>query len=524
MSHEWKWQEEFTERLVAALKAFPDMQREDFRSLFLTRVGEKLELPGPFPAKHSQDPIQALYLIVDECREYKDKAAAVRALSAAMRALKPTAEACAELDECAGLLVWQEDVDAWHDGRTVLEIGQFAEVLEAISRMSTRYPLERIYQAVELAARPPEANPVNRNSNEDLATAVRRLSQMRLGSSADCPLILRFLATLTDALDPADARLLRPVVESIARDRGVSSANLGKGAGQSSSQEMRKKDIRVRVRVRDDLPPSDPPRYLLYARVFNVGGKARTRWEKCHRSCEGHDIDEAEAEFPNLITRLSGSVGNDDVRVQFYLPFDLLAHPVDVWSFDSTGFAVGRRFPVVVRLLDREWKYRWYNSWWIKRWNALNEHAAGWPIADWISWLHDGESNIPTHAKQDSRTFDATRVDDINRCLDTDRNPIASGLGLTFAFDPGSPGCRNIVERAIREGVPLLIWRRDGREASDLEGLLRTVSFDRLADGMRRWRYAMNGNGDDLSGADRGFVLMLDDPNDAPSRHQFVKP
>jgi hypothetical protein len=116
MSHEWKWQEEFTERLVAALKAFPDMQREDFRSLFLTRVGEKLELPGPFPAKHSQDPIQALYLIVDECREYKDKAAAVRALSAAMRALKPTAEACAELDECAGLLVWQEDVDAWHDG------------------------------------------------------------------------------------------------------------------------------------------------------------------------------------------------------------------------------------------------------------------------------------------------------------------------------------------------------------------------------------------------------------------------
>jgi MoxR-like ATPase len=515
MRHEWEWHVEFTKRLVAALDQFPQMYFAEFRSLFLRRVGEELGLSGPFPVREASDPRDHLHEIVDACKGYKDKAAAVRALSAAMRRLRPQEGALAELDECAGLLVWQEDVEAAHDGRTVLEIGQFTDVLEAISRISTRYPLETIHAAVKLAAGPGEANPVR--GTEGLSAIVRRLNEARQDPPVECPLVVRFLARLGCALNPPDAGLLAFVVTSITRDRGLSSADLGEDASQPPFGRPRKD---LRVWVRNISPASGPPRYQLEAKIFHAGEQSSIASKCCPRPCDGHDIDNAAVEFTTLITQLSDTAGTGDVRVQFYLPLDLLAYPVDMWSCDPTGFAVGRRFPVVVRLLDRESEYRIFHEWWVKRWDALAALAADLPIADWISWLHDGESDVPVHAEQEYRVFDARRDDDLNRCLDIDRDPVASGLGLTFAFGRPNAACRNGVEAAIQQGVPLLIWSRDGRKASDLEGRLGTMGVGRLPDGVRHWRYTLKGRSEDSPGSDRGFVLMMDDPHDAPSPSQ----
>jgi hypothetical protein len=522
MSFEWNWHVEFTDRLVAALDEFSDMGSAEFRSRFLRRVGEDLGLPGQFPVRDASDPRDHLVEIVYACRGDEDRAAAVRALSTAMRFLRPREGALAELDECARLLVSREDVDAAHDGLTVLKIGQFASLLEVISRFSTRYPLGTIHEAVKVAAYPGEANPIR--GKEGLSMIVRRLNVVRRGSPVDCPLVLRFLGALARALHPADARLLVPVVESIVRDHALSSADLGNDAGQSPSGKTGMKDLRVWVR--NISPASDSPRYQLNAKIFNVGEPGSIASARCPRPCGGHDIGETAVEFTKLIMQLSDTAGTGDVRVQFYLPLDLIAHPVELWSCDKTGFAVGRRFPVVVRMLDRELEHGMFHEWWLKRWDALIRTAAELPIADWLNWLHDGESDVPELAEQDSRIFYAQRHDDLNRCLDIDQDPMTCGVGLTFTFGRSDEACRNGVESAIQQGVPLLIWPRASRKASDLEGRLGTVGVERLADGVRRWRYALKGVSEDPSGADWGFVLMLDDPHDAPSpsQRQFTAP
>jgi hypothetical protein len=91
-----------TQAWVAAVMAFSDIQKPDFRSLVLTMVGEALGLNAPFAATYSNAASDHVTEIVNSCWGYEDRCGALRALGETMIRLRPHTAAAANMRRLLG--------------------------------------------------------------------------------------------------------------------------------------------------------------------------------------------------------------------------------------------------------------------------------------------------------------------------------------------------------------------------------------------------------------------------------------
>ncbi len=185
---------------------------------------------------------------------------------------------------------------------------------------------------------------------------------------------------------------------------------------------------------------------------------------------------------------------------------------------------IGYRFPVVVRSLDRQQK-RWFHEPWLEKWEILVSEDAR-PLGERIGWLHYGNAVVPERAGTAGRIVHLTGKHDIIRWLARPENYFTAGLALTFPYRHEDDVCLRGVQDAISEGIPLLVWCRDDRDANDLERLLEKVKLRDLSETVRRWRRLTADGEGSADGAMRDIVPLLDHPADAgnPSKRSFTAP
>jgi hypothetical protein len=82
---------------VAAVMAFSDIQKPDFRGLLLTKMGDALGLRAPFAATYSAMASDHVTEIVNSCCGYEDDGKALRALAETLIKLRPNTSAAANL-------------------------------------------------------------------------------------------------------------------------------------------------------------------------------------------------------------------------------------------------------------------------------------------------------------------------------------------------------------------------------------------------------------------------------------------
>ena len=194
------------------------------------------------------------------------------------------------------------------------------------------------------------------------------------------------------------------------------------------------------------------------------------------------------------------------------------------WAVDEDGYWIGHRFPVVVRSLDRQRKPMFFQPW-RQRWEMLFGTEHGRPLCDRMGWLHHGDAPVPRKARDADRVIHVVGTGDLTRWLAQDGNYATATLGLACAYRHDDPVGLASLKDAVREGIPVVVWRRDNGDPNELEHLLSNVSIHDLPDRLLSWRRQTAGTagpGDVRS----HIVVMWDDPCDIsqPSGHLFMAP
>ncbi|MCS7483285.1 hypothetical protein ACFFQW_47580 [Umezawaea endophytica] len=130
------------------------------------------------------------------------------------------------------------------------------------------------------------------------------------------------------------------------------------------------------------------------------------------------------------------------IRVEFLLPYDLLNLPVDQWKLETdSGLpqALGLRYQVVLRSLDRARTYRWHRGW-KERWSTMIGALRFQPTAHWCG---------------DPRARDLGELDALLAV-----SPELVSLVLSAPPPPvGTKGPSEILV-GLRNGLPVMIWHR----------------------------------------------------------------
>ncbi|MEV8226707.1 hypothetical protein AB0P41_11700 [Streptomyces sp. NPDC079167] len=168
----------------------------------------------------------------------------------------------------------------------------------------------------------------------------------------------------------------------------------------------------------------------------------------------------------------------------------------ELWSVGPARRPLGHHHPVVVRSLER-----YIDAWldpepWRERWQALHAEGPDGNALDKIGWpsLH----------------FD--KAEELIRWLI--EHPDMACVGLTVSHDRLEPPVRDAIDDAIfTEGLPAMLWRRDGGDSADLLEALREHSPNNLAelpDTVRRVR--RSGRVSEQADVRNNIVLLWDDP------------
>jgi hypothetical protein len=267
---------------------------------------------------------------------------------------------------------------------------------------------------------------------------------------------------------------------------------------------------------------------VIDAAVFSVSPGPRRRigaWQ-CEENCSPDDIEYVGGrflEFANGLGRSVGEAGN--VTVEFLLPWSLLGHPVERWSLDTDGYWIGRRFPVVVRSLDRQRKESFYRLW-RDRWDLLSQENTSRSASERIGWLHHGGGAVPDHASGAGRVIQLTEGHELTQWLEKDENCDTVALGLTFTYVPEDSVSVNGVKAAIHEGIPLLVWLRGEGDINQLERLLEEADIRDLPRRVFKWRRQTAAATTSTRDARYHIVLLWDNPADTcpPAERFFAAP
>ncbi|MEU6761653.1 hypothetical protein ABZ916_03935 [Streptomyces sp. NPDC046853] len=139
-------------------------------------------------------------------------------------------------------------------------------------------------------------------------------------------------------------------------------------------------------------------------------------------------------------------VPGERIDVEYVLPLDLIDHP-DTLIRRGALPEFGMSFPLIVHSRDRMRHPPWCRTW-RERWRPLS----GQPEAGRLLQLVRALS-------EDGREFDG-------------EEPVA---GLVLAHKPSSTEGRRDVTKALRHGVPLVMWRHDERAQPDFSVLFTRI-------------------------------------------------
>ncbi|MEH0550796.1 MULTISPECIES: VMAP-C domain-containing protein [unclassified Streptomyces] len=500
------WSAEHVDELCHALLGFYDMQHNpEFFKQVLDSMGTELgEGNSPFVVPyhaHARSQVAALVHVMDR---HHDPGRVLRALSKVLHFLRSEEAATVRLARIVDELA--------PAGR--LTGSRLRAVVAQLDALKDPVPLPFADEALRRALLPGE--PSGLRGNETVTGMVKRLNDARdfttvtAQAAPHAPLVLRFLSELTGALSETEQLLLRSQISLAVSELGLPASVEAELSGRGRRLVPPDERRVLQIRLRETVPGKQ--KYTVDAALFDLTatGLCRPRKRETQRPLSTSELKEfgrtCLTEWSDLVMSLDEA---DWVRVEFLLPWSLLGHPVEHWLTDGHEYLLGHKYPVVVRSLDRLERPSWRRDW-TRRWRAL-QHAAMWPSCDGIAWL---ALDTPPQSGLDGEVLHVRGRDgEVRAWLDERPQTTALGLGLAFAYDPQSPKRALCLQEAVCEGVPLIVWRRDGGDPVELARRASEIvaaKFSELPDHMRRWRRtAARDNTGDMH---NHLTLLWDDP------------
>ncbi len=206
--------------------------------------------------------------------------------------------------------------------------------------------------------------------------------------------------------------------------------------------------------------------------------------------------------MPLLLGNLFQSINNDlivannELTIEFFLPFHLLCHSVEHWvviNSDQNNTPIGVRYPVVVRSRDRLQKSGFWPSW-----------KAFW---DNRFYNESPDSSVVWMEKEQPRTI-------FSKFDQTD----ALCLVMTFPHKEINPKTSMLVE-AIKLGAPIALWARQIDKTDNIEEELKNLISENSLAGLPeriRKKRVEKWEVEEEHKAGYNLSLLWDDPNKQP--------
>lgn len=495
------WTHHLTVQLVGALKSCSSMEDPLFRKTFVDELKDNLGTKNFHVAFHG-DAALHIRVMVRSCQEYENPAGALRALYLTALELLPDTRAAKTLEAC------DRRINCWG----TLSPARLHSVIDTIANLNSHPGPVRIRELVEGVRYEDEIFP-GIDERAGLNEVVERLNQARITGHGPIPPVVRFIASLSCRLQGDDALRMRAEFDAITAELKLASADV---IADTNSLLSRPESRILQICLSDEGPPGQPS-YKIHGNVLQVVSGVR-RNPVPLPSSQANDVDEVWKRFLREAVDLGRQIGSDPhLTVEFILPWPLLGYPVERWNIDqadrdddSAEYWIGHRFPVVVRSLDRR-AYEVFLGRWHDRWDMLFGSGQRRPLCDGMAWLHHGESDPPFKAQEEKRVVMVQGIGFLTSWLATNENRNTVTLGLTYAYRSDKLGKRSL-RAAFQEGIPIIIWRRDGGDANELEALLANIAIHELKDKVLTWRRESAGPASEKVGAH--IVVMWDDPTD----------
>ncbi|MFF2043442.1 hypothetical protein ACFVVX_23775 [Kitasatospora sp. NPDC058170] len=562
-------------QLCEILAEIPGVGDPAFRERTLEELGRRLGLPGAFAVPYSALATDHLQDVVRGCRRWHDPAQALLQLADVLRfqrdgtAAVGWLTACVEAITVPGLLAPAPQLALLRILRTVRPTPAPAKVLhlveaacapgethpvrsqDGLPEAVTRLNQARLdqphpgraphHQAHHQAHHQSHQACYHQPRTDDTRTDGARTTTHRLGQStaahdpeppddrAAPPLLLRFLTRLAQEAAGPEATALTDLVKQQAHELGVAEADLvapaSAPAAHRGSPAEQHHPLVLQI-VLDDVSPVGSDAEPVYAFEALLYDTTEHPW----RLVSKHASDD---QIPQSALRSSGSrhlttwrelaaaaADAEGLRVEFLLPWSLLGHPAELWPMDEDDYPVGMHFPVVVRSLDRIRSALWHPAW-KNKWRALEaavDSGAPGTVADLPGWFALDADLGPIDAETSGRTLHVGgRQGDVRRWLDERPQTAILALCFPYAYHPKHRAVPyRAVKDAVREGIPVMLWRRDSGSSIELHELLGELTASHLA-GLaahihRRRRASAE---DDPADLGHHLTLLWDEPGQA---------
>ncbi|MFD8081924.1 hypothetical protein ACFV4F_09505 [Kitasatospora sp. NPDC059722] len=500
--------------LHAFLCEVPDLDQPESRHLLLADLRDRLGPSAPFVVPDGPQARDHLLQLVRACRQWHEPFHALSELGESLRTLRPGTAAVGWLDAAVDAVVKPGLLDP--QAQLVL--------LWTLRSLNPQPRPARVLHLVESACEPGETHPVR--PQDGLPEAVSRLNQARLDDRP--PLLLRFLVRLAAACPGPEAVLLTDLVKRHAHELGLTERDLAAPARQTreAAGPAQHHPLVLQITL-DDVSPvgSDAePVYEFEAALYSTDEQP---WRLISKRAGDEPLPRSALEqhgSRHLTTwgDLAAAAANaDGLRVEFLLPWSLLGHPAELWPMDEDGYRVGMHFPVVVRSLDRIRSAFWHTAW-KNKWRALEatvESSGPGTVADLPGWIVHPDGTAPIDAELTGRALHLGGTKgDVRRWLDSRPQTAILALSFPYAYHPKRRGIgHQAVKDAVREGIPVMIWRRDDTGSpAEINVLLAELSATQLpalaTHVQRRRRAAREDDGSDLG---HHLTLLWDEPGHA---------
>ncbi|MFD5626421.1 hypothetical protein [Streptomyces sp. NPDC127072] len=503
-----QWSEQALRRLQEAFTGFDEVcDNPDFLRQVLRNANRQLKQADiNFVVAHRPNPRDRVDELVNTLRGHAERDRVLQALRSAMEALRHDLEAMVVLNDVVDELL--------PAGRLSSVWLRHVEYCLNREKISAGLADEALYRALL------PGEPTSLRGSESVPVMVRRLHDSAGGgagwqfpaettTAAITPLVLRFLAELAALLPQDSQEVLRQHVRYGADDLQLP-AQERDALLQRKGRRLAPIDSRVlQIRLREKGPGKG--QYWLDGAVFDCTRQGLRNLRKCRveQPVSANNLREIGRtcldDWQELTTCL------DEVErplVEFLLPWSLLGQPVDRWLTDGAESLVGHRYPVVVRSLDRLENRAWRTAW-EQRWRLLHSGNAQSRLGHDMRWLTLDEN---AHFRPTGDVLFVRGLGGEVRAW-LDKRPESTGLGLAFAYDPGHERSLASLKEALREGVPFVVWRRDGGDPQELAEQLAAkveVSLLDLPDEIRRWRRAALDH--DMADLRNHLTLLWDNP------------
>lgn len=228
-------------------------------------------------------------------------------------------------------------------------------------------------------------------------------------------------------------------------------------------------------------------------RIYSVAGNL---FEICYKGQE-LELNQVPGALLTALNSLA-AIGDDlhDLRIEFFLPFDLLTQAVDQYELPLPGMPLKlcSKHLVVVRPLERvdnQYMYTTCKS----KWALLNEGDIEQQIR---------HVTITSHRRLPASLAEMRRLLEPKLCV-----------GL-YELPDQVITTSELLGKMIGMGIPIIIWLRQASRANRLISLVRRRGLSRLPESVHEERVAgCQGNPHHLG---NHLALMWDDPNQHPPR------